>query len=114
VALRVRKVYRQNQFWDNSRMPIYAYQYSGEKHCEQCATPFERRQKLDDPRLEACPECGAPVRRVISPPNLASSGPNMSEDNIAKHGFTQYRKAGKGAYEKTAGKGPDFITDKDD
>ena len=27
------------------------------------------------------------------------------------HGFTQYKRAGKGVYEKTAGKGPDIITD---
>jgi putative FmdB family regulatory protein len=114
VAARERKVYRLFLFWDNPQMPTYAYQASGDEGCEQCTTPFERRQKIEDPRLEACPACGSPVRRVISPPNLASGGPNMSEDNLEKHGFTQYRKAGKGKYEKTVGKGPDFLSDKDD
>jgi hypothetical protein len=29
--------------------------------------------------------------------------------NLEKHGFTQYRKAGGGYYEKTAGEGPRVI-----
>lgn len=95
-------------------MPTYVYQASTDASCKVCVATFELRQKLDDPRLEACPECGAPVRRVITPPALGASGPDMSSENIAKQGFTQYRRAGKGAYEKTAGKGPDFITDTDD
>jgi hypothetical protein len=28
---------------------------------------------------------------------------------LSKHGFTQYRKAGGGYYEKTCGEGPDVI-----
>ena len=36
----------------------------------------------------------------------------LKEGNLAKKGFTQYRRAGGGVYEKTAGKGPDFISDK--
>ncbi|WP_440225826.1 hypothetical protein ACQQ2N_18770 [Dokdonella sp. MW10] len=34
----------------------------------------------------------------------------LKEGHVAKHGYTQYRRAGKGVYEKTAGKGPDIIT----
>lgn len=68
-------------------------------------------RKINDPRLERCPECEAPIVRKISPPNLATSTPSLSEANIEKHGFTQYRKVEKGVYEKTAGKGPDFISD---
>ena len=68
-------------------------------------------RKISDPALEQCPECGTPVVRKISPPHLATSTPSLSESNIEKHGFTQYRKVEKGVYEKTAGKGPDFISD---
>ena len=68
-------------------------------------------RKLQDPDLETCPECGAPVERKISAPNLGSAGPSLDESNIEKHGFTQYRKVEKGVYEKTAGKGPDVIKD---
>jgi len=53
------------------------------------------------------------VRRKISRPNLASQAPSLSDENVEKHGFTKFKKVEKGVYEKTAGKGPDFITDKD-
>ena len=69
-------------------------------------------QKLTDEPLKYCPECHNPVRRKISRPNLASPAPSLSQDNIEKHGLTQFKKVEKGVYEKTAGKGPDYITDK--
>lgn len=93
-------------------MPTYVYRASGEESCRYCAYQFERRQGINDPRLQCCPECGAPVRRVLTPPNLAAPAPDTSPENIAKKGFTQYRKVEKGVYEKTAGKGPDVISDK--
>jgi putative FmdB family regulatory protein len=92
-------------------MPIYEYQPSGTEHCDFCKNGFDRLQKLADPVLTTCPECGAEVERKISAPNLGNAGPALTETNIEKHGFTQYRKLEKGVYEKTAGKGPDFISD---
>lgn len=89
-------------------MPFYEYQASSDRHCEYCAAGFELLRKTEDRDLEGCPRCGSPVKRVLSAPNL-STGPSLSADNIEKHGFTQYKKAGKGVYEKTAGKGPDII-----
>jgi putative FmdB family regulatory protein len=101
------------RFCDNAVMPIYTYQASGDSHCGQCHEVFEVRQRIDDERLASCPKCGAPVRRVITPPALTAGGPDMGKDNLERHGFTQYRRAGKGVYEKTAGKGPGLITDED-
>jgi putative FmdB family regulatory protein len=92
-------------------MPFYEYIASGEPHCPLCGEGFDRLQKLDDDDLSVCPDCGAEVVRKISAPNLASSSPSLQSDNIEKHGFTQYKKLDKGVYEKTAGKGPDIITD---
>ena len=92
-------------------MPIYEYQAESEKHCDFCGKCFELLRKLSDPPLTNCPECDAAVIRKISAPNLGSAGPSLSESNIEKHGFTQYRKLEKGVYEKTTGKGPDFISD---
>jgi putative FmdB family regulatory protein len=94
-------------------MPIYEYQTAGKDCCEYCVNAFDFRQKISDEPLKFCPECHNPVIRKISRPNLARPAPSMSEGNIEKHGFTQFRKVEKGVYEKTAGKGPDFITDKD-
>ena len=94
-------------------MPIYEYHAAGPDSCDFCVTVFDIMQKLSDEPLQFCPECHNPVRRKISRPNLASQSPSLSNDNIEKHGFTQFRKVEKGVYEKTAGKGPDFITDKE-
>lgn len=91
-------------------MPIYEYQASGDKQCEYCASGFELLRKISEPTLAECPHCGAPVERKISAPNLGGSGPALDNANIEKHGFTQYKKSGKGVYEKTAGKGPDVIS----
>jgi len=94
-------------------MPIYEYQAAGGDSCDNCATGFDAMQKLSDEPLKFCLECHNPVRRKISRPNLASPAPSLSKENIEKHGFTQFRKVEKGVYEKTAGKGPEFITDKE-
>jgi len=91
-------------------MPIYEYQTAEGPGCEHCRDRFTRLERLADAPLEGCPACGAPVRRVISPPNVvAGKGHMLKESNIEKAGFTQYRKIGQGVYEKTAGKGPGII-----
>lgn len=94
-------------------MPIYEYQASGEACCEHCRASFDVMQKVADEPLKFCPRCHNPVARKISRPNLSKSGPSLSKDNIEKHGFTQFKKVGKGVYEKTAGKGPDYIKNPD-
>jgi putative FmdB family regulatory protein len=92
-------------------MPIYEYQASGDQHCEHCADGFELLRKISDPDLDQCPQCKAAVIRKISASNVGGSGPSLDSANIEKHGFTQYKKSAKGVYEKTAGKGPRFISD---
>ena len=91
-------------------MPIYQYIVEGDG-CAYCSEGIELLQKLSDPALGTCPECDAPVHRVISAPSVVSGGAHLArESHIEKHGFTQYKRAGKGVYEKTAGKGPRFIS----
>ena len=92
-------------------MPIYEYRPAGEAHCDYCAGGFEAMRKISDPALAQCPRCGAAVERQLSPPNVQRSSPSLDPANLEKHGFTQYRRSGKGVYEKTAGKGPDTIKD---
>ncbi|HEV2325489.1 MAG TPA: zinc ribbon domain-containing protein [Terracidiphilus sp.] len=41
-------------------MPAYEYQ------CQSCASRFERRQKMSDPDVDSCPQCGGQVKRLIS------------------------------------------------
>lgn len=90
-------------------MPIYTYR-STESGCGYCAAGFDLLQKLADAELTACPRCGAPVKKQLSAPALAIGGAHLlNEKRVGDKGFTQYRKIGKGVYEKTAGKGPDII-----
>ena len=91
-------------------MPIYEYAASAEG-CDYCEAHFDVRQKLADAELTQCPRCGAAVKRLISAPSFAiGSAHTLKEKHASKHGFTQYRRAGNGVYEKTAGKGPKFIS----
>ena len=92
-------------------MPIYEYQATGEENCDHCRLVFDVMQKMTDKPIKFCPQCLNTVTRKISRPNLASAAPSLSEDNIAKHGLTQFKKVEKGVYEKTAGNGPDYIMD---
>jgi putative FmdB family regulatory protein len=90
-------------------MPIYEYRADAEG-CPHCRGGFDLMQKLSEPELAACPQCGAAVHRVISAPALAVGGSHLlGEKRIGDKGFTQYKKIGKGVYEKTAGKGPGII-----
>ena len=48
-------------------MPIYEYK------CEN-GHVFDVMQKLSDDPLTTCPECGAPVRKVLHPVSIAFKG----------------------------------------
>lgn len=91
-------------------MPIYEYR-ACETGCSFCSQGFERLERLSDPELTHCLECGAAVQRVISAPSVVAGQSHLTSPSTAeKAGFTQYRKVGKGIYEKTAGKGPRYIS----
>lgn len=40
-------------------MPAYDYE------CKSCNCRFERRQKMTEPDVESCPECGGTVKKLI-------------------------------------------------
>jgi len=52
-------------------MPIYEYMPKG-TGCETCRSGIERLQKLSDPPLTACPDCGTPVERVLNAPSVVA------------------------------------------
>lgn len=97
-------------------MPIYTYENThADQHCDYCLGGFNVMQKMSDEPFKHCTYCGAPIKKIIRSVNLQgkttrSPASTLSEKNIAKHGFTQYKKIGKGKYEKTTGKGPDSIS----
>jgi putative FmdB family regulatory protein len=93
-------------------MPIYEYTAAvtgaGCPHCTGC---FEVMARISDPELTHCPQCGVAIKRVISVASVIGGNAHvLKESHFSKHGFTQYKKAGGGVYEKTAGDGPKFIS----
>ena len=93
-------------------MPIYEYEATAPTDCEHCGGRFEIVQSLAAEPLTVCPECGGPVEKVFSAPAIQGvnrKDAQVSNKNLAAHGFTKYVKAGDGHYEKAAGKGPDVI-----
>ncbi len=96
-------------------MPTYIYQVITEDDSE--GEIFEVVQKMSEDALTEHPETGAPVKRLITAPNIAGkwsevgkSGGMMSNKNLDKLGFTKYERAGDGHYEKKAGSGPNVIS----
>jgi putative FmdB family regulatory protein len=49
-------------------MPTYTYQ------CDSCGHGFEAVQRFADDPLSECPQCGAPIRRVIQPVGVVFKG----------------------------------------
>jgi putative FmdB family regulatory protein len=89
-------------------MPIYEYAPTS-GHCEKCNGLFEVMQRLADAKLTSCPTCGEPCERRISAVALGGTW-SLSDSKIKNSGLTQYKKAGKGVYERTAGtNGPEHL-----
>jgi len=81
-------------------MPIYEYQSKDrEKCCEYCRDGFECLRKISDPLLEKCPQCGAPVVKLISAPAVGLSHSGL-DDRAKAAGFHKLKKLGTGEYEK--------------
>jgi hypothetical protein len=91
-------------------MPLYVYQVIEPDGSD--GEVFEVMQRMSEPPLTTHPESGKPVRRLIAAPNTVTrfGAANLSPERLGKLGFTQYKKAGSGHYEKTAGSGPDTIS----
>ena len=64
-------------------MPIYEYEavFPG-RACRKCAYLFEIIQRMSDPPLKSCPECGKEVRRKISRPRLILPGSARGRDEV--------------------------------
>jgi putative FmdB family regulatory protein len=49
-------------------MPLYEYQ------CDSCGNQFELRQKFSDEPAKECPNCGGPIKKLISQSAFALKG----------------------------------------
>jgi putative FmdB family regulatory protein len=93
-------------------MPIYEYEHK-ETPPESCKTRFEVLQKASEDALTSCPTCGADVKRVVSRAQFRSKT-DHSPDRAGAKGFSTFKKAGEGVWEKTGGPGVDAIVASDE
>ena len=81
-------------------MPHYLYEArDSRKSCAKCCGGFEITQSLKDEKLAACPDCGAPIYRVIQAPGLTHSKTDLHY-RAKRAGFSCLKKVQKGEYEK--------------
>lgn len=80
-------------------MPLYVYEAKEpERGCERCRRGFEITQSLAEPHLTTCPDCGAPIYRVIQAPGLTHSKTDLHY-RAKRAGFKCLKKVQKGEYE---------------
>lgn len=77
-------------------MPIYEYQ------CDECGHRTEAIQRLSDPPLSDCGECGGPVRRLISAPAVQFKGSGWYVTDYAGRKGGDDGSSSKGDTEKSA------------
>ena len=65
-------------------------------------------QGVNEEPLVYCPWCGLDVKRVVSRATFKLSGA-VPDDKAGKKGFTTFRRAEKGVWEKVGGEGPDVL-----
>ena len=81
-------------------MPIYVYEARDDKRaCGRCRGGFEVSQSINDAKLESCPDCGAPVIRVIQAPGLGHSKTDLNY-RAKRAGVHSLKRVGRGEYEK--------------
>ena len=59
-------------------MPVYEYE------CVQCQKVHEVQQKITDPPLATCPECGGEVKKLISMSSFHLKGGGWYADGYSK------------------------------
>ena len=81
-------------------MPNYSYRARDpQAACDHCLHPFTTTQPLSAPALEACPDCDAPIRRVIVSAPAVNTNPRdvkkiTSDGNLKRLGFKKLVKDG--------------------
>lgn len=88
-------------------MPIYEYE-PDDRECLICNGRTEAMQGINDEPLKYCQTCGLEVKRVVSQASFQLRK-GVEPDKAADRGFTTYKRAEKGKWEKVGGHGPDMI-----
>ena len=85
-------------------MPNYEYE------CLECDHRFERLQRFSDPPVDACPQCGSAVRRVLHPVGIVFKGSgwyvtDSRSSNTATSTPTEKNEKSDGDAKTTSGEG---------
>jgi len=75
-------------------MPIYEYQ------CQSCGKRTELLQRMADPPLATCPECGGEVKKLVSAPAVQFKGSGWYVTDYAGKG----KSSDKGSESKSESK----------
>lgn len=81
-------------------MAVYEYEHTG-KAC-RLGKVFEVEQPLADDPLRACPQCGGPLRRLISRSFVSTP---RTDSELKGMGFTKLVRRDKGVYENVTATG---------
>ena len=76
-------------------MPIYDYEHIDETGPD-CTPQFELAHSISE-KLESCPRCGKPIRKLVS--RFSHHKNVLGTANIKEKGFTRLRRKDKGVYE---------------
>ena len=91
---------------EDHTVPTYTYEtVDPSKACELCREQFDVTQKMSDERLDGCPDCGGPVRRVITAVGVntryAKIDKAPSDAELKRVGFHKLVNEGDGKFRKT-------------
>ena len=82
-------------------MPVYEYEHTLEGECP-LGRLFERTQSIYSAPFTLCPECGQPVRKLVS---LASINTPKTNSDLKGLGFTKLVRRDHGVYENVTATG---------
>jgi len=82
-------------------MPVYEYEHTVEGECP-LGQRFERTQSIYSAPFTLCPECGRPVKKLIS---LASINTPKTDSDLKGLGFTKLVRRDHGVYENVTATG---------
>jgi putative FmdB family regulatory protein len=86
-------------------MPVYEYE-PDDHLCAMCDGRVRVIQSINEAPIPYCPDCGLPVRKVVSNVQIKL---NQEVDPERTKGFSTFRRAESGVWEKIAGPGPETI-----
>jgi putative FmdB family regulatory protein len=83
-------------------MPVYEYEHLRE-HCSWGAV-FDYDQSIQDKPLKKCPQCGGPVKKIISRIHISCPKTNSELRDL---GFTKLVRRDDGVYENVTARNKD-------